>query len=62
MFYAAVPSSNTYHLYLDFKHDGVVRTAAFTVNAGGDASSSSTTAAEVETPVETPAHGGHAGH
>ncbi len=33
-FYAAVPSSGTYHLYLDFQHDGVVRTAAFTVTAG----------------------------
>jgi hypothetical protein len=29
VFYAAVPSSGRYHLYLDFKHEGVVRTAAF---------------------------------
>lgn len=36
-FYAAVPSNGTYHLYLDFQHDGVVRTAAFTVTAGGTA-------------------------
>jgi hypothetical protein len=36
VFYAAVPSAGTYHLYLDFKHHGVVRTAAFTVAAGGD--------------------------
>jgi hypothetical protein len=35
VFYAAVPSAGTYHLYLDFQHDGVVRTAAFTVTAGG---------------------------
>jgi hypothetical protein len=34
VFYAAVPSDGTYHLYLDFKHDGVVRTAAFTVGTG----------------------------
>ena len=34
VFYAAVPSDGTYHLYLDFKHDGVVRTAAFTVRTG----------------------------
>jgi len=34
VFHAAVPSDGTYHLYLDFKHDGVVRTAAFTVSAG----------------------------
>jgi hypothetical protein len=35
VFYAAVPSAGTYHLFLDFKHDGVVRTAAFTVQASG---------------------------
>ncbi len=29
VFYAAVPSPGSYHLYLDFKHQGVVRTAAF---------------------------------
>lgn len=33
-FGAAVPSSGTYALFLDFKHEGVVRTAAFTVTAG----------------------------
>ncbi len=37
VFHAAVPSSGTYHLYLDFKHDGVVRTAAFTVRTDGPA-------------------------
>jgi hypothetical protein len=35
VFYAAVPSAGTYHLYLDFKHQGVVRTAAFTVGTTG---------------------------
>ena len=30
-----VPSAGTYRLFLDFKHDGVVRTAEFTVTAGG---------------------------
>jgi len=34
VFHTAVPSAGTYHLYLDFQHDGVVRTAAFTVTAG----------------------------
>lgn len=38
VFYATVPSAGTYHLYLDFQHDGVVRTAAFTVTAGGEGS------------------------
>ena len=33
-FFAAVPSAGTYHLYLDFKHRGVVRTADFTLTAG----------------------------
>jgi len=33
VFYAAVPTAGTYHLYLDFQHNGVVRTAAFTVTA-----------------------------
>lgn len=37
VFYAAVPSDGSYHLYLDFKHQGVVRTAAFTVAAGDPA-------------------------
>jgi hypothetical protein len=41
VFYAAVPSAGTYHLYLDFKHQGVVRTAAFTVAAGGAAAAPS---------------------
>lgn len=34
VFYAAVPSPGRYRLYLDFKHGGVVRTAAFTLTAG----------------------------
>ncbi|WP_148613522.1 hypothetical protein [Nocardioides rubriscoriae] len=32
-FGAEVPSAGRYHLYLDFEHDGVVRTAAFTTEA-----------------------------
>ena len=32
-FDAEVPSAGAYHLYLDFKHDGVVRTASFVLNA-----------------------------
>ncbi len=35
VFFAEVPSPGSYHLYLDFKHEGVVRTAAFTVTAAG---------------------------
>ncbi|GAA3828498.1 hypothetical protein [Nocardioides panacisoli] len=33
VFHAEVPSAGRYHLYLDFRHRGVVRTAAFTVAA-----------------------------
>jgi hypothetical protein len=32
-FGAEVPSDGEYHLYLDFKHDGVVRTAQFQLDA-----------------------------
>jgi hypothetical protein len=32
-FYATAPSAGPYRLYLDFKHDGVVRTAEFTAQA-----------------------------
>ena len=35
VFYAAVPSPGGYRLYLDFQHDGVVRTASFAVTAEG---------------------------
>jgi hypothetical protein len=37
VFHAEVPSAGGYRLFLDFKHDGVVRTAAFTVHVGGEA-------------------------
>jgi hypothetical protein len=33
-FATTAPSAGDYRLFLDFKHDGVVRTAAFTVTAG----------------------------
>lgn len=41
VFFANVPSPDRYHLYLDFKHEGVVRTAAFKVTASGSADSES---------------------
>ncbi|HVK29391.1 MAG TPA: hypothetical protein VM575_13705, partial [Nocardioides sp.] len=50
VFHTAVPSKGTYHLYLDFQHDGVVRTAAFTVTVGGTGDST------------TEDHGGNGGH
>jgi len=53
-----VPSAGTYRLYLDFQHNGVVRTAEFTA----------TTAGADDPPPAAPAtptgagHGGHGGH
>jgi hypothetical protein len=34
VFGAEVPSAGSYHLYLDFKHEGVARTAQFALDAG----------------------------
>lgn len=36
-FYAEVPSGGAYRLFLDFRHDGEIRTAAITAIAGGTA-------------------------
>lgn len=44
-FFAEAPSSGAYRLYLDFKHEGKVRTAEFTVYAGS-----------AEVPAEKPGH------
>lgn len=52
VFYAAVPSAGTYHLYLNFKHQGVVRTAAFTVSTSGEAA----------TPLPDDSGDAHTGH
>jgi hypothetical protein len=41
VFYAEVPSPGRYHLYLDFEHQGRVRTAGFTVTVPTDSSESS---------------------
>ncbi|MEU5509223.1 hypothetical protein [Streptomyces fungicidicus] len=38
-FTATAPSAGSYRLFLDFKHEGAVRTAAFTVHAGAQAPS-----------------------
>ncbi|NMM87999.1 hypothetical protein B2J88_27195 [Rhodococcus sp. SRB_17] len=49
-FHAQAPSEGTYRFFLDFQHEGVVRTAEFTVTAGTPA----------ETPVAPENHtGGH---
>ncbi|MFF1273558.1 hypothetical protein ACFVZC_09140 [Streptomyces marokkonensis] len=50
-FTATAPSGGSYRLFLDFKHDGVVRTAAFTVHAGAAGTPSS------GTPEHSDGHG-----
>jgi hypothetical protein len=57
VFYAAVPSTGVYHLYLDFRHEGEVRTAAFTATAGQTASSP-----DEETPDSGSSEDDHNGH
>lgn len=53
VFYAEVPSADSYRLYLDFKHGGVVRTAEFTVTANDKGAEKPTS------PTEEHDHGGH---
>jgi hypothetical protein len=54
-FYAEVPSAGTYRLYLDFQHNGVVRTAELTATTAG---------ADDPPPAApaTPSGAGHGGH
>jgi hypothetical protein len=56
VFYAAVPSTGTYRLYLDFRHQGVVRTAAFSLTTTGDAGGHPAPAGG---QAEGGGHGGH---
>ncbi|MFF5205292.1 hypothetical protein [Streptosporangium sp. NPDC000396] len=53
-FYAEVPSRGDYRLFLDFQHEGTVRTASFTARAD-----SATPSAPAPTPSETGSHGEH---
>lgn len=57
-FAATAPSVGTYRLYLDFQHQGVVRTAAFTVSTTDDPG----TAATPATPKADPSGDGHSDH
>ncbi|WP_170223449.1 hypothetical protein [Nonomuraea turkmeniaca] len=53
VFYAQVPSVGDYRLFLDFQHDGKVRTADFTLGAG------ERPAIPAPTPTPTPTSSGH---
>ncbi|MFG3074272.1 hypothetical protein [Streptomyces sp. NPDC048225] len=55
-FTATAPSGGTYRLFLDFRHRGEVRTAAFTVRVG------SVPGADEPAPAGTPEHSGGHGH
>ncbi|GGY43537.1 hypothetical protein [Streptomyces djakartensis] len=55
-FTATAPSAGSYRLFLDFKHEGKVHTAAFTVRAGA------ATAADPGTPQGHPGDGHGHGH
>ncbi|GAA4237150.1 hypothetical protein FHR32_006231 [Streptosporangium album] len=55
-FYAEVPSRGDYRLFLDFQHNGTVRTADFTAPAGPATTSGPTPAA---TPSISASHGDH---
>jgi hypothetical protein len=57
-FTATAPSKGAYRLFLDFKHEGKVRTAAFTVHAGGVPAAEPTT----EQPTPSDEHGSDGGH
>ena len=54
-FSATAPSAGDYRLFLDFRHGDVVRTAEFTVRAGG-----AVTGAPTAGQAPAPAEGGHA--
>jgi len=56
VFFAEVPSPGRYHLYLNFKHEGVVRTAAFTVTVAGSAVSAPSLDDEAESGHADGAH------
>ncbi|WP_326640162.1 MULTISPECIES: hypothetical protein [unclassified Streptosporangium] len=59
-FYAEVPSRGDYRLFLDFQHEGTVRTADFTVRAGELPAPATTSGPTPETAPATPgSHGDH---
>jgi hypothetical protein len=57
-FYAEVPTRGSYRLYLDFQHNGTVRTAEFTAVAGAP-SGSPAPASLTPAPVPSPSSTGH---
>ncbi|PRY54026.1 hypothetical protein BCF74_12640 [Knoellia remsis] len=60
-FGTSVPSVGTYRLFLDFQHEGVVRTAEFVLTAGGASEPSAPTSSPTSSPEPT-ASGGSSDH
>jgi hypothetical protein len=61
-FYAEVPSAGAYRLYLDFQHNGTVRTAEFTAIAGaaaGQPVKQPVTRSDQQSRPQPPSPGGH---
>ena len=58
-FVAEVPTAGAYRLFLDFQHNGVVRTAEFTVDTAG---TPTTTSAPVPTSASAPVEQEEEGH
>ncbi len=61
-FYATAPSTGDYRLYLDFQHDGVVRTAEFTATADRLPQPSTADTTADNTDADHEAEEDHAGH
>ncbi|MHA7224355.1 hypothetical protein ACX80S_18955 [Arthrobacter sp. RHLT1-20] len=63
-FIAAAPSAGSYRLHLDFQHEDIVRTAQFTVSAGGSVHGSGHQKGHNPVPPaeEQAHHGGHGHH
>lgn len=55
-FYATAPSPGSYRLFLDFRHDGVVRTAEFTARTDGSGAAGSGADAESEADGDGHSH------
>ncbi|NUW45918.1 hypothetical protein [Nonomuraea rhodomycinica] len=55
VFYAQAPSGGDYRLFLDFQHEGKVRTAAFTVHAGSPGATPEPSGTPAGTPSAGPA-------
>lgn len=60
-FTATAPSSGTYRLFLDFKHEGEVHTAAFTVRAGA-ATGTADAPSDTSSGSSSAEHGDEPGH